>query len=565
MTERAGYDLVGERWIRVLDLGGKTRELSLLEVLEQAPSIRRLAGELPTQDAAMLRLLLAILHRGLEPFAPEDLDELPACVTTLGEQWESTVLSAVRSHLESHRERFDLFHRVTPFFQVPGLHTAKGEVSELSKLIADMPAGKPYLTMRSARAAECIHPGEAARWLVHLQAYDPSGIKTGVVGHPRAKGGKVYPEGVGWTGQLGLVHLVGATLAETLLLNLWAVLLDRESRGQDLAPWERAPQTLEPSPDLVGRPAGPVDAYTWQPRRVLLQGDRDGVTGVLVTYGDRFLVQERQDLLYKEPMTLWRYSKPQSTKYRRSIQMTRKHQPGLALWRGIESVLPGDVRTPSNGQDPPATSGIVTHAEVLADAGVMHDGVVRYRAVGMEYGSNESVVDEIVEDSLDLPAIILRPEQVELRRLAVDAVESAKRGVGALAELARGLARAAGAGRDEAGGAGERAYEMGYAALDRPYREWLRRDLATVEDDPLLAEEVWHRTARRILADLGEGFVAGVPDKAWRGSGPAGGREDVGAVYRRFDRMLRAAVPRAYPPRGERPENPVHPGQEETS
>lgn len=551
MTDEAGFDLVAQPWLVVLDSEGRTREVSLLEAFEQAPSIARLAGELPTQDVAVLRLLLAIVQRALEPYdvAPSRIDDVPARVKFLREHWVETVVPAVLTYLDEHRERFDLFHPTMPFFQVPGMRTAKGEVSELSKLIADMPAGRPYLTTRSARAAERIEPAEAARWLVHLQGYDPSGIKTGVLGHPRAKGGKVYPEGVGWTGQLGLVHLVGKTLAETLLLNLWTILLDDDdARDADLPPWERPPQTLEPSPDLLTRPSGPVDAFTWQPRRVLLSGGPGGVTGVLVSYGDRFIVQERQDLVHKEPMTLWRFSKPQSAKYKRDIQMTRKHQTGLSLWRGIEGVLPGVPVTPKKGEAPPASSAIVQHAGRLAVAGALNDGLVHYRAVGMEYGPQESVVVEVVEDSLDLPAIILRPEQAELRQVAIHGVESAKRGVGALAELARGLARASGAGREEASGPGDRAYEMGYSALDRPYREWLRRDLAAAAEDPLVAEAAWHRRVRQVLVDLGEELVVGAPEKAWRGTGPSGVREDVGAVYHRFQRMLRAAVPRAYPP-----------------
>jgi len=550
VTGAHGYDLVSEPWVRVLDVDGVTRELSLLEVMEQAPVVVRLAGELPTQDAAMLRLLLAIVQRALEPFAPETVAQVPEMVSILRGQWVETVVPAVRSYLEKHRDRFDLFHPATPFFQVAGMRTVKGEVSELSKLIADMPAGRPYLSMRSARAAERVEPGEAGRWLVHLQAYDSSGIKTGVVGHPRAKGGKVYPEGVGWTGQLGLVHLAGDTLAETLLLNLWAVLLGDDIRVADLPPWERPPQTLDPSPDLLTRPAGPVDAYTWQPRRVLLRGDATGVSGVLVTYGDRFILQERQDMVHREPMTLWRFSRPQTAKYHRDIQMTRKHQPGLALWRGIESVLPGvrvPVTTSRKDDPPPASSQIVEHAGRLALEGALRDGLVHYRAVGLEYGAQESVVDDVVEDSLDLPAIILRPEQEELRQVAIDAVESAKKGVGALAELARGLARASGAGREETSGPGDRAYEIGYSALDQPYREWLRRDLVAAHD-PLVAEKVWHRRVRGVLVEIGEELVVGVPEKAWRGTGPSGAREDVGAVYHRFQRMLRAAVPRAYPP-----------------
>ncbi|NYN06610.1 type I-E CRISPR-associated protein Cse1/CasA, partial [Salmonella enterica subsp. enterica serovar Typhimurium] len=60
---------------------------------------------------------------------------------------------------------------------------------------------------------------EAARWLVHTQAYDYSGIKPGVEGDPRVKGGKGYPIGTGWSGMTGGTVIRGTTLLETLLLN----------------------------------------------------------------------------------------------------------------------------------------------------------------------------------------------------------------------------------------------------------------------------------------------------------------------------------------------------------
>lgn len=544
MSDSAEFDLVNEPWIPALESSGRTTEFSLLELFERASEVRSIAGEIPTQDIALLRLAGVVLHRALEPYAPATHDGVAEVVSILAAQWDEVVLPAVRSYLVAHQERFDLFHPEMPFFQVAGMSTAKGEFSELTKLIADMPAGDPYLSARSARNVERISAAEAARWLVHLQAFDASGIKTGVVGHPRAKGGKVYPEGTGWAGQLGIIHLVGPTLKETLLLNLWAVLLTDDARERDLPPWERQPQDLEPSPDLLARPSGPVDLFTWQPRRVLLRGDPQGVTGVLVTYGDRFIIQERQDIVHLEPMTLWRFSKPQTAKYKTPIQMTRKHQPGVALWRGIASVLPAS--NPSGKDSPDALSTLVDHAGALvrARSPLLRDGVVRYRAVGVEYGSNESVIDDLIEDSLDLPAILLDPAADELRTTARDAVESAKQGAHALADLARGLARASGAGPEQVTGPGDRAHERAYSSLDQPYRGWLRESLARA-GSPAAAATEWDRTAWRVIDRLGEELAAAVADKAWSGFSASGRRDDVGAVYERFRRQLRRAFPRS--------------------
>lgn len=552
MDEQGSYDLISEPWIRVIDDRGEAIEVSLMELVARAPSLRSINGDLPTQDFAILRLVLAILHRALEEFSPADDGGVSEKIEELAAAWPD-VVAVVGQYLERYRDRFDLFHPTQPFFQVAWMHTQKEEMSDLRTIIADVPTGHPYLAMRSTRAAQRISAAEAARWLVHTQAFDPSGIKTGVVGHPRAKAGKVYPEGVGWTGQLGGLHLVGATLRDTLLLNLWAVLPSDAEREADLPPWERAPYGLAPSPEAESgsRPAGPVDLYTWQPRRVLLQGGPSGVTGVLVTYGDSFVVQTRQHVVRIEPMGLWRYSKPQSRKFKQDIQMPASHLPAVALWRGLASVVPG--QRASKKDEPVASCQIVEHAGRLSRKGssLFADGLATYRAIGVVYGSNSSVISELIEDSLDLPAAVLDPTQTELRQVALSAVGSAKLGVRALADLARGLARASGASTEQQAGPGDRAYEMGFAALDAPYREWLRTTLADAAEEPTSAEQVWHIQASALLGRLGEELVSRVPDKAWLGFGANGARDDVGAVYQRFRRDLGKAFPRAKPPRSQ--------------
>lgn len=545
MAERVGFDLISEPWIAVTDEHGHAGEASLQDIFRRAGSLTGLRGDLPTQDFAVLRLALAILQRALHEVGPATEDDVPALLAALDAAWDESVVPTVLDYLDRHLDRFDLFHPSQPFFQVADMRTTKGEIPGIAKLIADMPAGRPYLTMRSRRAARCVPPGEAARWLVHAQAFDASGIKTGVLGHPRARNGKVFPEGVAWAGQLGGLHLVGDTLKSTLLLNLWAVALPWEERDEDIPPWERPVQGLGPSEHLDRRPAGPVDLYTWQPRRVLLNGDRGGVTGVLITYGDAFTVQERQRLIRLEAMTLWRFSKPQTQKFKRPIQMPRTHQPAVALWRGLASVVPRAQKQDEQGDAPCL---LVEHAARLAIARspLLPRGLVHYRAVGVVYGSNNSVIDEVVADSLDLPALVLDPAQVELRQVALNAVDAAKKGVAALAELARGLARASGAGPDESRGPGDRAYETGFAVLDAPYRDWLRT-LAESVADPTAAEAQWQIVASGLVWRLGEEQAANVPDKAWIGFSAQGPRPDVGAAFRRFSRDLSRAFPLARP------------------
>ena len=60
--ETMEFNLLQEPWVRVRTQDGTIRTVSLTDALLHAHAYVDLAGEMPTQDAAMLRLLLAVLH-----------------------------------------------------------------------------------------------------------------------------------------------------------------------------------------------------------------------------------------------------------------------------------------------------------------------------------------------------------------------------------------------------------------------------------------------------------------------------------------------------------------------
>lgn len=320
------FDLTAQPWIPVLLADGSERELSLRELFTRADRIRRLAGDVPTQEFALTRLLLAVVHDALD--GPGDHDDW-------AELWEDPApFAPVLPYLERHRARFDLLHPVAPFFQTAGLRTAKDEVFALNRIVADVPNGNPFFTARFPGVGR-ITFAEAARWVVHAQAYDTSGIKTGVIGDPRAKAGKAYPQGTAWAGCLGGVLAEGENLRETLLLNLLACDHWSSTRG-DVPAWRRDPDGPGAAGNLASRPAGPRDLYTWQSRRIRLHADAAGVHGVVLTYGDPLAPQNMHTI---EPMTGWRRSQAQEKKQGLPlVYMPREHDPARAAWRGLGSL-----------------------------------------------------------------------------------------------------------------------------------------------------------------------------------------------------------------------------------
>ena len=120
------FNLLHEPWILVMAPNGMTEEVSLLELFRRASEWRGLAGELPTQDVAVLRLLLAILHAvfgrcdingNYSPLStPEAAQKRWQSIWALGE-FPIKAIEDYLLHLDA-KERFWLFHPQYPFYQV---------------------------------------------------------------------------------------------------------------------------------------------------------------------------------------------------------------------------------------------------------------------------------------------------------------------------------------------------------------------------------------------------------------------------------------------------------------
>jgi CRISPR system Cascade subunit CasA len=548
VTDVPSFDLTTEPWIPVLDLDGRERVLTPLDVVEQADRLATIGGELPTTGYALTRLLLAVVHRAVQ--GPRDGDHWQ-------QLWEEPGLpaGAVAEYLQRWRDRWDLLSPLSPFLQVAGLTAAKDGQAPwpLTKLIADVPNGAPLFTTRAGRALRRIDHAEAARWLVHAQAFDIAGQKTGVAGEPRKRmpNGNLNLGSTSWCGRLGGVLIEGPTLRDTLLLNLLPYRDEELPLGwgrpdDDLPTWEREPLRPGPEPDVFGqprtRPVGPADVYTWPARRIRLVGDEGGVTGLVLTYGDPLAQQNAHTF---EPMTAWRRNQAQEKALKQPLVYTpRRHSVERVFWRGLAALLPVAATT-WIGRDaaeslPPATLGWLNVAQYRAwiDPAL----AVRTRVVGVVYGTNDSSVEEIVADQMSSRVALLRAGEGTLGEQAVVAVRRCEEAARALKNLAGNLVRAAG-GDDE--GPRARAEEIAFAALDAPFRRWVSglepgSDLGDVQ-------QAWQVDVARIVRQLAEELVEQSGPAAWRGRMVQNRHVDAGLADAWFRAALRTALPLAYP------------------
>lgn len=227
MTENE-FNLLEEPWIRVRTPNCTLKEVSLTDALLHAHEYADLAGELPTQDVAVLRLLLAVLqtifYRVDVEGTPSPLTDEEEALDRWGQLWEKKQLpeKPILDYLATWRDRFWLFHPERPFYQVAeaqigteyGAEKLNGEISE---------SENKCRLFQSYGGAEkdSLTYSQAARWLLYLNGFDDTSSK------PKGKG--LPSVGAGWLGKIGLFLARGSTLAETLLLNL--VLL---KNGQEL-------------------------------------------------------------------------------------------------------------------------------------------------------------------------------------------------------------------------------------------------------------------------------------------------------------------------------------------
>ena len=541
------FNLLDEAWIPVRLLDGTIADVGLLELLRRTTDIADLACELPTQSIAIQRLVLAIAYRVAPPGDARDW----------ARQWDDGApTERMIEYLERWRDRFYLFGGRFPFMQVADLRTAKDSVSGLEKLIADVPNGEQFFTTRHGRALACIPPSEAARWLVHAQAYDPSGIRSGAVGDSQVKGGKGYPIGPSWCGHLGLVWLKGKDLDETLVLNLIpadaAGLRGVESSTEwGACSWEAAePENAVRGDYSLLDPSGtPRDVsiprlLTWHSRRIRLVGDSSGVTGVVLAQGDKLAPQEMR--LY-EPQSLWRYSTPQSKKFKTDVYMPRKFEAGRALWRNLPGTLPtvttvqGVDKQPKQEFLPSATLSFHYQLDnALIEA--TYPKVMRIQAVGVTYGPQEATFDDIYSDELTLSVAVMRVEREDLSAeidRQVRLTEEIARDVGT---LAANLARAAGESGDGAGdGARDRAKELFFSAVDTDFRTWLSQ--VDGHESARDAGRRWERALRQHATDIQAELVRGASSSAIIGRDTGRGYMNVGIAENYFRSALNKRLP----------------------
>lgn len=504
------FNLIDEPWIKVRTPTLTVKTVSLQEALLHAHTYVDLAGELPTQDVAVLRLLLAVLHTVFSRVDcggnPAPIQKPEQALLRWKELWENGKFpeKPICDYLEQWHERFWLFHPERPFYQVGTAETGtaysaaklNGELSESTNKVRLFPA-------RADTQKGMLTYAEAARWLLYVNGFDDTSSK------PKGKG--LPSVGAGWLGKIGLISAMGDNLFETLLLNLVLLKEKNEIWGKNRPTWEldvprQAERTIIPLPD------NQAELLTMQSRRILLKKAEDFVEGYSLLGGDVFPAEDA----FTEQMTLWRpYEEHRRTGFR-----PQRHRAEKYIWQEFSSLLYRGEK----GCRP----GVITWIATLKKARCLDTKRwISFKTASVQYGDKDFFAADVLGDQITFHMNLITETGAVWQRLIERETARIDKLASAVGELAGDLEKAAGHVEQDSKGnvvpsramdCAKKARELYYHKIDVPFREWLRKldpAQSDVERDKLRDE--WIDTAKQIALDMGGELVERAGDAAMLG------------------------------------------------
>lgn len=500
MMKDIEFNLLDEKWILVRKSDCTVDELSLTDALLKSHEYVELAGELPTQNVSILRLMLAVLHTVFSRYSPQGepspLYDSDDAAERWKELWNAGRLpeKPIKEYLASVHDRFWLFHPERPFYQTEAAkigteYTASklnGAVSESGNKI------RLFCGCTGVQKSELSY-SEAARWLLYVNNYDDTSSKP--------KGKNLPSPGAGWLGKLGLITIRGNNLFETLVYNL--ILLNHKRNfsevwGPECPAWEPdVPNTAEraeiPMPDNLS------ELYTLQSRRLWLnRDDNEKVIGYNLLGGDFF---EKVDE-FIEPMTVW--SKVKGNERAGEKFQPRRHDSSVQMWREFSYAF----ETAEGSHIP----GVVLWTKYIKQMLPESRKLISFSIASVQYGDKDFFVNDVFSDSLTFHTDLITEIGEHWRAKITEEIEKCKKSAAALRDLAKDIELAAGSSEDTVlkRAVVERAREQYYYEIDLPFRNWLERidpnwEIVSEQEEQALRE--WRETAKRIALRIGQELV----------------------------------------------------------
>ena len=542
------YNLLDEKWIQVASKD-TVEKVSIKELFAGAAKYKELAGDMKTQDFAVMRVMLAILHTVFsrfdskgDPYEFFEVDEESflqtgeleeydlydyedALYQTWIDIWNAKEFpKVVYEYLEKWRERFFLYDDKYPFFQVTKEVIEKdaaggGEFygKNINRLISESNNKQAYFSPKDESYKEYIDDDELARWLITLQGY------IGTSDKKKVGSAKTYSKG--WLYDLGGVYLQGNNLFETLMLNFVIAHNENNNLLKTQKPcWEA--ETIEKNIELYFHNGidNIASLYTAWCREIFIDSNR--------TKEDKFvcfiakLPEIEHSDAFLEPMTVWKYNDTgeYKDKYR-----PRKHDVNKSMWRnfGLLTGVGEGTRKP----------GVIEWLNKLCDIseseelGFNKENITLCAVCMLDDGNATSwaPIDE-VEDTLNLKERVLVDTGdngwiIRINKTITDTKAIIDR---ALKKFIFELLEIRNMEKSDV----SRYVEQFYFRIDLSFRNWI--ESIDIDNDKDTKEIEWRNVLKKAMKEYVDELVSNAGLRDYKGIETGTGVKNIATIYNSF-------------------------------
>lgn len=522
------FNLVTDPWIKVIDQNNLEKKISLDELFQNTKRYRQLAGEMRSQDLAILRFLLAILTTVYSRFDSHDhpyswltLDKesmRPVAFDSsafefdpdqvqddLYKTWHDlyqskTFTKAVHDYLHHNLTSFDLFDDEKPFYQVTQAQydaavpanksVAKGKgtvaIKQINRTISESNNKPDVFSPKDPRHKDAMSIDELVRWLITYQNF------TAVTDKTKINSDAKFSVSRGWLYGLNPVLVAGHDLFDILILNL-VLIPQGEQVDENLVNqqpvWERTvTDYIEIRRDDLF-PSNLAELYTTWSRIIHIEWDEQEEP-LIFSAG---LPKLNNEDAFLEPMTTWKNGKKAEGA---KPNLRWLNSLGKAMWRNF-----GQYVSLIEAKNPVPEPGIVSWVKSLKQrhlidrntmlhlmtVGLINDGNATSQSPAAEFVDEMSIKAEVLFDDNPVkqrywPGRI--NDTVELTNKVGDYVWRFANNIGKL----RGVS--------DPGAFANRVSASFYERLNQPFNEWLAH--LTNEDERDVKVGLWEKQLQQI-------------------------------------------------------------------
>lgn len=522
MTSQS-FNLTTDPWIKVIQTDtGREKSVSLIEFFSHAQDYRQLAGEMRSQDLAIMRFLLAILttvysryNAGNMPYSWITVDSDTMQATDVDDDTDAEDINEdlldtwnklyragkfskiVTDYLKCYDNRFDMFGD-HPFYQVTTadydalvpsnkrVEKGKGQVlvKQLNRRISESGNTPSIFAPKTGERKNSIDIDELVRWLISYQNF------TGVTDKTKIETKEKFSNSAGWLYRLNPVYAQGQTVFETLMLNL-------KLGGEQVDPlalqkpvWEYEIQDYIAVRKQQVVPDNLAELYTtWS--RILHIEWQDNKHPLIFSAGIPIFEATGA---FIEPMTTWRVDK-KTGEYRPAVKSLRSLS--ISMWRNFGNYV--DVHSNSGQLEP----GIVSWLHDIKDQDtsvIANDQLLTLASTTLISDGNatsQAPAVEVADDIRLQSDVLFDPEIAEYWPVRIeDAIDTTQMIGTDFYHFASTIGQIRNV---DARSFASNLSAIFYQKLNAPFKEWLSQ--LTGDDDRDQKIEQWKEQLEDILND----------------------------------------------------------------